>query len=364
MTSTENKSSDMEDLDNANAIQDPNMLAALQDKLSKMTVKLEEDEMPLPPAVRRRVNALKNIQLETTKIEAQFFQEVHKLECEYARKYAPFYERRHGIVSGEVEPSKTETQWIGDEEEEEDKDDEDNEKQESDSDEKGIPGFWLTIFKNTDILAEMTQPHDEAIMEKLKDIRVAFPDSMGFTLEFDFAENEFFEEKILTKTYHMKSEPDDCDPVSFDGPEIVGSTGCTITWKKGKNVTQKVVKKKQRMRGKGAQQTRTVTKTIKEDSFFNFFSPPLMPDNDEECDSEMEAMLTTDFEIGQYIRERIVPKAVWYFTGEVIENESDLEDDDEDDESDSDYEVDVENNDNVVANETVTDIQKEECKQQ
>ena len=53
------------------------MLAALQDKLSKMTVKLEEDEMPLPPAVRRRVNALKNIQLETTKIEAQFFQEVN-----------------------------------------------------------------------------------------------------------------------------------------------------------------------------------------------------------------------------------------------------------------------------------------------
>ena len=56
------------------------MLAALQDKLSKMTVKLEEDEMPLPPAVRRRVNALKNIQLETTKIEAQFFQEVFGLD--------------------------------------------------------------------------------------------------------------------------------------------------------------------------------------------------------------------------------------------------------------------------------------------
>lgn len=57
------------------------MLAALQDKLSKMTVKLEEDEMPLPPAVRRRVNALKNIQLETTKIEAQFFQEVFGSDC-------------------------------------------------------------------------------------------------------------------------------------------------------------------------------------------------------------------------------------------------------------------------------------------
>ena len=56
---------------------------------------------------------------------------------------------------------------------------------------------------------------------------------MGFVLEFLFAENEYFEDRILTKTYEMKSEPDDFDPVAFDGPEIVGSTGCTINWKKG-----------------------------------------------------------------------------------------------------------------------------------
>ena len=31
----------------------------------------------------------------------------------------------------------------------------------------------------------------------------------------------------------MKSEPDDLDPVAFDGPEIIGSTGCVINWKKG-----------------------------------------------------------------------------------------------------------------------------------
>jgi len=83
----------------------------------------------------------------------------------------------------------------------------------------------------------MTQPHDEAILEALRDIRVSFPEeeaSMGFVLEFVFAENEFFEDKVLTKTYHMKSEPDDFDPVAFDGPEIIGSTGCIINWKKGK----------------------------------------------------------------------------------------------------------------------------------
>ena len=60
-------------------------------------------------------------------------------------------------------------------------------------------------------------------------------------------------------------------------------------------MTQKVVKKKQRMKGKG--QVRTIQKTIKEDSFFNFFSPPLMPEDEESVDEELEALLTTDFEV-------------------------------------------------------------------
>jgi hypothetical protein len=32
----------------------------------------------------------------------------------------------------------------------------------------------------------------------------------------------------------------------YDGPEIVKGVGCEIQWKEGKNVTQKVVKKKQK----------------------------------------------------------------------------------------------------------------------
>lgn len=364
MTSTEKKGVDGEDIDNFTAIQDPNTLAALQEKLGQMNLKKQDlDELDLPPAIRKRVNAIKNIQLQTTKIEADFFKQVHKLEIEYSQKYAPLYLKRALIVAGDVEPSPSECVMAG---EEVDNEKSDSEKQENDNcSEAGIPGFWLTIFKNTEILAEMTQPHDEPILDSLKDIRVSFPEnSMGFVLEFVFAENEYFEEQVLTKTYHMKSEPDDFDPVAFDGPEIVGSTGCTINWKKGKNVTQKIVKKKQRMRGKG--QTRVIQKTIKEDSFFNFFSPPSMPEDEDSVDEELEALLTTDFEIGQYIRERIIPKAIWYFTNEVTDMESDLEDgeSDEDYSDTSDYDDEVENNENIVANETVTDVQEKECKQQ
>lgn len=47
---------------------------------------------------------------------------------------------------------------------------------------------------------------------------------------------------------------------------------CEIDWKKGKNVTVKTIKKKQKHKGRGT--TRTVTKTVQNDSFFNFFNPP------------------------------------------------------------------------------------------
>ena len=36
----------------------------------------------------------------------------------------------------------------------------------------GIPYFWLTIFKNVDMLAEMVQEHDEPIIKSLQDIKL------------------------------------------------------------------------------------------------------------------------------------------------------------------------------------------------
>lgn len=46
---------------------------------------------------------------------------------------------------------------------------------------------------------------------------------------------------------------------------------CSIDWKPGKNVTEKKIKEKQNGHKSGK---KFVTKTIRIDSFFNFFSPP------------------------------------------------------------------------------------------
>lgn len=47
----------------------------------------------LPPEVVRRVNALRNLQVEHHQLEGKFFEEVHELECRYLSKYQPLYEK-------------------------------------------------------------------------------------------------------------------------------------------------------------------------------------------------------------------------------------------------------------------------------
>ncbi|XP_045176303.2 nucleosome assembly protein 1-like 1 isoform X3 [Mercenaria mercenaria] len=316
-------------------MRDPMMLAALQDKLGSMVGGSSGYIQSLPKVVKRRIKALKKLQFEATKIEAEFYREVHRLECEYAAKYSPLFDKRSTVVTGEYEPNDEEADWPSDDEKEEDlaeevknkaniedKQEENAEKEGKDEETKGIPGFWLTIFKNVDMLAEMIQPHDEPILNHLQEIKVEFKekDPMGFTLEFFFEPNDYFENKKLTKEYVMRSEPEEGDPFSFEGPEIIKCHGCKIDWKKGKNVTVKTVKKKQKHKASGT--TRTIQKTVQSDSFFNFFSPPSPPE-DEEMDEDTEALLAADFEIGHFIRERIVPRAVLYFTGEALENDDD-----------------------------------------
>ncbi|CAD7678243.1 unnamed protein product [Nyctereutes procyonoides] len=107
---------------------------------------------------------------------------------------------------------------------------------------------------------------------------------------------------------------------TLDGPEIMGCTGCQIDWKKGKNVTLKTIKKKQKHKGRGT--VHTVTKTVSNDSFFNFFALPEVPESGD-LDDDAEATLAADFEIGHFLRERIISRSVLYFSGEAIEDDDD-----------------------------------------
>jgi len=348
------------------------VLSALQGKLDSMSGDISGYIQSLPPPVKRRLKALKKIQLETTKIEAKFYEEVHKLECKYHLQYSPFYEKRAQITKGDYEPKDEECEWPSDDEESELADDvKDKVKVEDDkSDEKkdekpakGVPEFWLTIFKNIEITQDMIQDHDEPALTALNDVKVTFSDGdgdspMGFKLHFLFGPNDYFTDTELTKEYEMKCVPSELDPFSFDGPEIFRCKGCPIHWKPNKNLTVKTVKKKQKHKSKG--NVRTITKQVKNESFFNFFDPPALPDDPEaEVDPETQELLTSDFEIGHYIRERVVPRAVLFFTGEALEEE---DFDEEEDGSEGEEEGEEEEDDPDFDPSKVKNPQ--ECKQQ
>lgn len=324
-------------------LQDPLALAALQ---AEHHHEAHTFLLTLPLNVRRRVNALKNLQAKSVYIEAEFYKKVHELEIEYAQRHEALNDKRKQVVNGQYEPNDEECEFKSDLDE---LPAELKEKltvangPQAGKEETGIPDFWVTLFKNTDIIGEMIQEHDEPILKHLIDVNVTISrEPMGFELHFHFSPNEFFTNSVLTKQYLMKCEPDPEDVLEFDGPEIISCKGTEIHWNQEKNVTVKKIKKKQKHKSKGA--TRFVTKEVKTDSFFNFFDPP-KAENEEDVDDETKELLNVDFEIGQTIRDRIVPRAVLYYTGEA--HDEDEEDyDDECDEEMSDEMEDEDEEDN------------------
>lgn len=111
-------------------------------------------------------------------------------------------------------------------------------------------------------------------------------------------------------------------------------------------------------------QTRIVKKSVPTESFFNFFSPPKPPREDDEDDedveiaSDIEDRLELDYQLGEDIKEKLIPRAIDWFTGEALAFEE-LDDDelesgefedeeDEDDDMSEDHDDDEEETDEEV----------------
>jgi nucleosome assembly protein 1-like 1 len=220
----------------------------IQGKLGQLVGRSSGYIESLPPVVRRRVAGLKGIQKEHAKLEAQFQEEVLELEKKYFGKFTPLYERRATIVNGGVEPTEEEVE-AGKEDEEEDEEEETKEAEETKEEEgeptNGIPEFWLSAMKNQISLAEMITERDEEALKQLTDIRMEYLDRPGFRLIFEFAENEFFTNKTITKSYYYKDENGYGGDFIYDHAE-----GSKIDWKDEKDLTLRLESKKQRNKSK------------------------------------------------------------------------------------------------------------------
>jgi nucleosome assembly protein 1-like 1 len=228
--------------------QHPKLVQMIQGKLGSLVGRSSGYIESLPTPVRRRVAGLKGVQKEHSKLEAEFQEEVLQLEKKYFAKFTPLYEKRARIVNGATEPTEEEIK-AGEEDEDKGatKDDSADTVKHDESSEAvaGIPEFWLSAMKNQVSFAEMITDRDEAALKHLTDVKMEYLDKPGFRLIFEFGENEFFTNKIITKTYFYQNESGYGGDFIYDHAE-----GDKIDWKAGKDLTVRIESKKQRNKSK------------------------------------------------------------------------------------------------------------------
>ena len=208
----------------------------------------------LPAPVKKRLTGLKGLQAEYSKLELKFQEEILELEKKYLEKYRPLYERRAEIVNGVSEPKESELQ-AGRAAEQENGEPSATAESSKDEEEtvtgdtsdaaagtaKGVPEFWLTAMKNMVAVADLITSKDEEVLRHLTDIRLAYLDVPGFRIEFEFAENDFFTDKVLTKSYFYQQQAGYGGDFIYDHAE-----GMDIHWKEGKDLTVMIQTKRQR----------------------------------------------------------------------------------------------------------------------
>lgn len=133
---------------------------------------------------------------------------------------------------------------------------------------EGIPEFWLTALRNHIGLAEIITERDAAALKHLIDVRIEHinvedadekqedadekQSKQGYKIIFEFTANDFFENKILEKSYFYGAE------VNYSGVVYDHASGTTIQWKEDKDLTKEFEIKKQRNKS----------------AFFSFHVPP------------------------------------------------------------------------------------------
>ncbi|KDR73197.1 hypothetical protein GALMADRAFT_72494 [Galerina marginata CBS 339.88] len=351
------------------------MLGMVHGKLADLLGKSSGYIESLPVEIKLNVEALKGVQVKQNELHNQYKKECLELEKKYLELQKPLYERRSAIINGKAAAT---TQEIEAGEEASVKDDEDYTPLPKDvtPSPSGIPEFWLTALRNHVALNEMITDRDVEALKHLIDVRLVYlkegegsPKETlgkpGFTIIFQFEKNAFFDNEVLEKTYLYQEE------VGYSGDFVYDrALGTTIKWKEEKDLTKEFEIKKQR--NKNTNRTRLVRKAKPTDSFFNFFSPPIPPteeaiengDYEDEELQDLEEKLEEDYQIGEDLKEKIIPRAVDYFTGKALQYEI-PDDEDEDDFEDLDDDDDEGRFEDVSGGPaTGANVNPEECKQQ
>lgn len=132
--------------------------------------------------------------------------------------------------------------------------------------------YWLKALKNSEFGFEITDK-DEEILKFLQRIEGhKNEEETNLSIKFFFSENPWFSNTEIIKEFLL------------EGDDIKKSYGDAIQWKEGKNVTVKIVKKKQKNKKTG--EKKVSTKEVRQESFFHFFDPIDLDDDDDDKEEE------------------------------------------------------------------------------
>lgn len=106
----------------------------------------------LPDSVRENVDALRGVQTECDVVRGRYLKEKKALEEKYRLEYEPLFKKRASLVVG---ADSIPAQANGG----------------TDEEPGAVPGFWLRVLKNPDMVGDHVTKRDEPILRYLMDIR-------------------------------------------------------------------------------------------------------------------------------------------------------------------------------------------------
>ncbi|CAD8065365.1 unnamed protein product [Paramecium primaurelia] len=267
----------------------------------------------LPPKQQPTAVAIQHHLNKWADSEKQVSKKVRQLQTEYLRSVIPLQNEINAIIKGLRAPT-----------EEEIKDANTYQIEIKDIQASPLQNYWGQVLMNNSLTGKLISESDKSIFRHLLSVNVELGENgKDFTLKFEFEDNENFDACILTKAYVFEDSDDE-----FPSKQ----KGSQIKWKEGKNITKKIVKRKQKNKKTG--QTREIEKEEKAPTFFHFFEDVDQINNEDEK-IEREQF---DFELGSQFVNQIIPKALFTYLGLKVDDEEEDDFEGDDDESEGEEE--------------------------
>ncbi|EFA81668.1 putative nucleosome assembly protein [Heterostelium album PN500] len=280
--------------------------------------------------VLKRVNALLKLDDDHTEISKKLEQRIRLLELEFQPQFDAIYQKRTGIVTGEVEATETPKEPL-------------EIAGLKSGEEKGIPNFWYKALMNHPAFADVMGEEDDEALQYLTNISIGEDattdnENQVLTATFHFAPNAFFTNSTIVMTLTVKDG--DLDSIKVT----------PVQWNEGKKFFVRTVEKKIKKKGPKGKKPTVTTKMVTETipSIFGRFLVEFDKNQIEEEPENEEDIPAAQLIYIQYqalisLKDEIVPDAVNYFLGraqpegddgygdEFGEEFDDEEDEDEDD---------------------------------